>query len=250
MEKSPSVLPQLLVSVKSAAEAKLAQSAGVDWIDLKNPEAGPLGRPDLGTLSATIETLCDWPKLSVALGELSEIESSRTAQPELEMARRFPIAKLALAETWTEQATGDLVARIQNCFPHSEDWLVPVAYGDWQLCAAPPISSVVKIAQELSSRYVLIDTYTKDGRNLLDFVERSNLTHWIDVAGDKGVEVVLAGSLRMRHVEQLWDTGAAAFGIRGAVCNGRRTGDVNLEKILHWTKWIQDRRSPNSVAQI
>lgn len=242
--------PQLLVSVKSVAEARLAQTAGVDWIDLKDPDAGPLGRPDTSTLTSTLGELSGCPKLSVALGELSELESSMPPRSELDLVRRFPVAKLALAGTWNSPADKDLVSRCQRIFPHSARWLVPVAYGDYQLCAAPPLRAVLEIARELDSQYLLVDTCTKDGRSLLDFVEHSELAGLIASARELGIDVVLAGSLRMREIDDLWNAGAAAFGIRGAVCKGTRRDDVSLGKLREWTKWFQDRRSPNSGAEI
>jgi uncharacterized protein (UPF0264 family) len=41
--------PRLLVSVRDAAEAVEALAGGADWIDLKEPQRGPLGAVDAVT---------------------------------------------------------------------------------------------------------------------------------------------------------------------------------------------------------
>ena len=44
-------MTKLLVSVRDAAEARLAVEAGVDLIDVKEPSAGPLGAAAAETLA-------------------------------------------------------------------------------------------------------------------------------------------------------------------------------------------------------
>ena len=79
--------PLLLVSVRDRAEAELAVLGGADWIDLKEPCAGPLGAVGQATawrvaeaipatipLSAACGELCDWPR---GCGSATTVDSTR-----------------------------------------------------------------------------------------------------------------------------------------------------------------------------
>ena len=62
---------QLLISVRSAAEAKLAVQAGADLIDVKEPNRGSLGMAHHETVSAVCDAVGSEVPVSAALGEWS-----------------------------------------------------------------------------------------------------------------------------------------------------------------------------------
>ncbi|MBI3863420.1 MAG: hypothetical protein HY290_16135, partial [Planctomycetia bacterium] len=68
-------IPQLLVSVRSAAEAAAAIAGGCDVLDVKEPSRGPLGMADVSTIAAIIDAArAAQPSapVSVALGEAAD----------------------------------------------------------------------------------------------------------------------------------------------------------------------------------
>src|SRR5438045_845951 len=61
---------ELLVSVRSAAEAEAALEGGAAVIDVKEPANGPLGRADDETIAAVVRRVAGRRPVSAALGEL------------------------------------------------------------------------------------------------------------------------------------------------------------------------------------
>ena len=64
-------MPGLLVSVRSADEARAALAGGADVIDIKEPGRGPLGRADEATWRAVRAEVAGRVPVSAALGELA-----------------------------------------------------------------------------------------------------------------------------------------------------------------------------------
>src|SRR5437016_5096196 len=65
-------MTQLLVSVRSAAEAEAALAGGAQVIDVKEPLRGALGRADDAAIAAVVEAVAGRCPVSAALGELRE----------------------------------------------------------------------------------------------------------------------------------------------------------------------------------
>ncbi|MFN3192136.1 MAG: (5-formylfuran-3-yl)methyl phosphate synthase [Aureliella sp.] len=233
---------QLLVSIRNATEANAALHAGVDWIDLKEPNHGSLGLPTLETAAAVATLLCDAgarSRSSVALGELCEV-MPKADEVIAAYSRRFPVAKVGLAEAspgWRENLD-QLRSLVTPC------QLVPVHYADFKECKGVPLPEIFDwmnrsapvqanrrdndVSESLDGCVprVLIDTKLKDGRTLLDFYSVDELIKWCSDAASLGIRLLLAGSLNAAAVLQLRRTGAEAVGVRGAVCQGERNSSL------------------------
>jgi uncharacterized protein (UPF0264 family) len=61
---------QLLVSVRSAAEAEAALEGGADVIDVKEPSRGSLGRADDDVIAEVVSTVAGRRTVTAAMGEL------------------------------------------------------------------------------------------------------------------------------------------------------------------------------------
>ncbi len=236
---------QLLVSVKDAAEAELCLQHHVDWIDLKNPDAGPLGAPTLAIARPVADALGHQQQRSVALGELCDLQPNVVEQ----LARWFPIVKVGLAgrpsnsgvPSQTESAP-EWRDRLVRLATQVQDWgarLVPVIYGDWSSCGAPAPQQVIDVAAELQSPYVLLDTYDKQRSHLLDWLSIAEITTICRRLRPQGTQVVAAGRLSEHQWPQLQALPIAAIGVRGAVCSGPRTGRVCARKLQSWTHRVQ-----------
>jgi (5-formylfuran-3-yl)methyl phosphate synthase len=224
------ITPLLLVSVKSAAEASLAREAGVGWIDLKNPDAGPLGAPTHETAFSVAKQLQGFANRSVALGEMRELNRSLTR----DLCHHFPVAKVGLAGCGADPNLISKFAELQQSL--GDTHLIPVYYADCVDCKAPHAELVIELAQTTSAPYLLIDTYCKDGRRLFDFIDHKRLREVVESARAAKLQTVLAGSLRLGDVPELAALQPAAIGIRGAVCDGRRTKSINAERLQEWVE--------------
>src|SRR5437660_1345426 len=65
-------MAQLLVSVRSVAEAEAALAGGAALIDVKEPARGALGRADDDVIAAVVRFVAGRCPVSAALGELRE----------------------------------------------------------------------------------------------------------------------------------------------------------------------------------
>ncbi len=234
---------QLLISVRNAEEAALVRSAGVDWIDLKEPYAGALGRSSLPEARKVANLLSDHRKRSAALGELCDLDE----QIAFEFAPLFPVLKVGLSRLGLDSRDWQtsfetLAAQLQAL--GSE--LIPVAYADWSICEAPSLQDVLQVALRVRASYLLIDTYIKDGRGLLDWLSLDDLQSVIQTARTSNCGIVLAGSLKISDVPMLLKLEPAALAVRGAVCQSDtlanppaslaqpRTTPIDSKKVELW----------------
>jgi (5-formylfuran-3-yl)methyl phosphate synthase len=222
-------LTQLLVSVRNVREAEICWRLGVDWIDVKEPSAGSLGAPSLESAQAISAFLFDFPKRSVALGELATLNLAAAKA----LGQAFPVVKVGLSELATghrwQRQLDDLANEI------TAD-LVPVAYADWKLCNAPSPAAVLDWACGHSSRFMLVDTFTKNGLRLLDYVSVERLEEIVAAAHEACVGVVLAGSLSKESLAAIQHIPCAAIAVRGAVCRGSRDGAIDEELVGEWVR--------------
>ena len=231
---------QLLVSVRNRWEAEICQSAGVDWIDLKEPLAGSLGRPSLKVAQQVASLLENHSRRSVALGELSHLLARQNDWgSSVALSQLFPIAKVGLARTTEIPRWQDKLTQLLQSISGK---LTPVIYADWQRCFAPEPKEIVQWAVAHESQYLLIDTFYKDGPRLLDCLDRQQLERIIETAGLAGTSVVLAGSLSMADVATLIELPCTALAVRGAVCSGQRHDQICPELLDRWVLALTDSK--------
>jgi (5-formylfuran-3-yl)methyl phosphate synthase len=236
----------LLVSIRNANETALALAAKVDWIDLKEPVSGPLGRPSREVLKIVGQLLANHHLRSAALGEFRDLEFDEA----LYAAEWFPFLKVGLsglvdntgpadparAKAWISSYV-DLTNRLRQ----RGTSLIPVLYADHLRCSAPSPREVVELAQQVKANYLLIDTYVKDGKGLFHWMTSDDLNLLHDLLAMQGCRIVLAGSLAERDLPQLAMCQRYAIAVRGAVCMGDRHRDINPDRLEHWVRLV---RSP------
>jgi len=225
----------LLVSVRSTAEARLA-APWVDILDLKNPEAGPLGAVDAEVLRQVLALRPQPPRLSVALGELSQV-----AEELIRLLDREPgnvrYAKVGLAGCARQPDWIGRLGRLRRRLPPEVE-LIPAAYADWQRVQAPHPRRVLDTLAELRCGTFMLDTAVKDGLRLWDHLPPDRVKRLVQQAHRRGHRVVLAGSLQAEDVPLVRRLGAEVLAVRGAVCRrGRdRLAPGRLESLVEWLR--------------
>jgi len=211
-------MTQLLVSVRSVAEADIAQLGGADVIDVKEPLHGSLGRAADEVLTGIHARLAGQAALSAALGELAE-----APLPVPACFRGF--VKLGLAgaarpgATQTLNQWREMLTRAQP--------LVLAAYADWRRAEAPSPEEAAELAGSHRCAGLLIDTWKKDGSRLLDWLGLDHLHRLREETRQAGLLLALAGSLRLEDVPLLLEVKADLLGFRTAACGSAgRTGSL------------------------
>lgn len=216
--------PRLLVSVRSAAEAEAALQGGADLIDVKEPANGSLGAASVEVIRVVVETVAGRKPVSAALGELVD---GRKPPPVPGLAfLKWGLSGLGPEEAWEQH------------LPHHFDLIEPptqgvvVFYADCFAAMSPVLPPLVEFARARDC-VVLVDTFVKEGRTLLDLMPESTLDLVFQRCRKAGVRLALAGSLGIPEVERILQCGSPQWiAVRGAVCErGHREQTISADRV-------------------
>ena len=104
--------------------------------------------------------------------------------------------------------------------------VVAVAYADHAVARAPSREAIAALAGETGARGVLLDTWSKDGRDLFAWATIHELEDWVGQAKSRGLLTGVAGSLTADGVQRVAALSPDVVGVRGAACSGGRLGLV------------------------
>ncbi len=225
-------MSRLLVSVRDPAEAEAALAGGADLIDVKEPANGPLGRADPPIVDAVIRTVSGRAPISAACGELE------LHPPPLPDGLAF--VKFGLAG-WRDRDWAGAWEATRGRLP-SGCAAVAVAYADWQRCAAPSPEQVAAVAVAESFGAVLIDTFEKNGRTLLDLLPIDVITAVTRQCQSAGIPVALAGSLGVAEFERLRSVRPDWFAVRGAACPRGRGSSIDVSRVRQLKSELEPQR--------
>lgn len=215
--------PRLLISVRDASEAVASLLAGIDLLDVKEPRHGSLGRPSAGVVReivASRDQLSPQTPLSLALGELAEIETAATPPPNLSGVQfvKLGLAGMAQLADWRIR-WGRACDRLREASPDGPRF-VAVAYADASAACAPSIEDVVRGALELGCSGLLIDTWGKSRGGLLSHVTPTDLATHADECHAAGLFFAVAGQLQTCDLAELDSVPIDIIAVRSAVCTG------------------------------
>lgn len=209
----------LLVSVRTASEARLAQVWGADLIDVKEPSRGSLGRPQDVVVRSILNEIAGKLPVSAAQGELREDETILWDWEELSFV------KWGLSGCVDRDWKSMLRKRSERLGSR----VVLVAYADAVLAKSPSPEEVLAFAcsKPWSDPVFLIDTFDKSldvnlrRKTMLDWIALDTLASWSTRCRAAGVRLALAGSLGIEEIEKLLPVRPDWIGVRGAVCEGQ-----------------------------
>lgn len=232
----------LLVSVRSAAEARVALAGGADVIDIKEPSRGALGPAAEAVWDEVSRTVAGRALVTAALGELLEegiLQRASAVRPPIAFAK-IGLAGCHASRGWLAtwfQALSQLDRRVQA---------VPVAYADWPAAGSPSPSVALTLAGQTAAGLLLIDTHDKSRGGLLDHISLETLADLACEARRRGVRLVLAGSLNHSSIRRVLHLEPAFVGVRGAACLAGRSGTVALPLVKALAALV--KRMPGKAA--
>jgi uncharacterized protein (UPF0264 family) len=205
-------MPQtkLLVSVAAPAEVDAAIAGGADVVDVKDPTQGAIGR-------ASPQCLAEAEPLDFA-----EQESLRGVSLVKLGTARLAERSSAWRANW-ESWHASLPAGIAIAIVH---------YADWRRSHGLDLEATLALADEVKAAALVVDTHDKRDGHLLDFYPPPQLRAVVETIRSRRMEVVLAGSLGMRHLASVLDAAPSLIGVRGAACQqGHREGPICLQQV-------------------
>lgn len=222
---------KLLVSVRSAEEATIAVAAGADLIDVKEPSRGALGTAEAEVVAAVLAAVGKTVPVSAALGEWSP-----NALVEAHWHLELPLAFIKWGLAGYPDVPGwgmDLLDTRRQIPARTE--VVLVAYADSKRAKSIPAADLAKFAKRYRYKAFLLDTFTKDGKTLLDFLDVDEITEIVATLRAGGVQVAIGGGLKFEQLKALKPVAPDWFAVRGGVCAaGDRGGEIDPVRVKKW----------------
>jgi uncharacterized protein (UPF0264 family) len=239
---------RMLVSVRSVDEALLAGRAGVDFIDLKEPDLGALGGLPVGTIRqilAALRAAHIATPVSATIGDVPTHAHDEIATRVAAVgACGVDVVKVGVEPGPAALALLDRLA--------ASGWpIVPVFIADRGLDAAS-----VAHAARLPFAGLMVDTADKRAGSLFEVAPRAALQAFVATARASGRLAGLAGALRLEDAGTLAALAPDFAGFRSAVCDGDRRGALDVQRLhalaaaLRAAQASSGRTSPSSSERI
>jgi len=224
---------RLLVSVASATEALTALAGGADVIDAKDPLSGALGAVPIAVLAEIHAAVGRARPVTAAIGDAAG-EAAIEATAQAFAAAGAALVKVGFAGVDNAARVAALSAAAQRgarAGGAGQCGVVLVAYADAERAASVTFAALLDVAACTGAQGVLLDTADKSGPGLRALIAPDALAAWVTQAHQRGLLVALAGKLAAGDLPLVRDTGADIAGVRGAACEGGRTGPVSADRV-------------------
>ena len=229
----------LLVSVRDAAEAAEVLRAGVDLVDVKEPSAGSLGAASPRVWREVVACLAGRLPVSLALGELLDegLQQRLAAIPPGTSYLKLGLAGCQDNDGWRSRWKEALDQLPGGTGP------VAVIYADFPQARSPAPAEVLEAAEQFGCAAVLVDTFDKQAGNLLAHWSLDRLWDHVEEVRQRGMKVVLAGSLDETAIRLLAMPAVDLLAVRGAACVGKREGRLDPGKVAGLVELVQQRQA-------
>ncbi len=230
--------PKLLVSIRNSLEAHIAAGAGVDIIDIKEPEQGSLGMASIDVIRecvTIVHQLAPNSLVSAACGEVTERLSTSTSAteqlPNLQFLK-IGLAGLAHKQNWQQQWNAAREMLLSSPSESNSPKWIAVVYADANEAGSPPAKEIIAAAAQENCAGVLFDTYAKNDRRFSDWISNEQLSEHLNLIHESGMFCAVAGKLTMEDVSRFASLPVDVIAVRSAACeDGRRTASLSADRI-------------------
>lgn len=250
-------MTQLLISVKSIEEALTALNAGVDIIDLKDPDNGALGALDLALSVQIVSVAQQYNRLNInndrnfspiltsaTVGE-HHLSMDNLMNSVLERALinidiiKVAVSTLEAISNWQDQFD---MQKITDIKPDIK--LIAVFFADQKVDFMQ-----LNALKNMGFYGAMLDTSAKH-QDLLEVYTMQTLQMFTQLCQKNALKSGLAGSLKSQHIAQLSTIYPCYIGFRGGVCEaGMRHKNLLLNKIIEVKKLLQEHNKFNDLAR-
>ncbi len=249
-------MTQLLVSIKSVEECLIALNAGVDILDLKDPENGALGALDLAVSAQIVAKTQQYNQLnktnnphyspiltSATVGE-QHIDLNDLMQSVMQrLAIDIDIIKIAVSslEAMPNWKINFDIQVIKAVKPNIK--LVAVFFADQEVNLR-----LLETLNDMGFYGAMLDTSSKQ-HDLLTVCSMQALQIFTQSCKKNALKSGLAGSLKPQHIECLSVVSPFYIGFRGGVCESdARNNALMMHKVVKVKKLLQKHNKFNDLA--
>lgn len=217
---------KLLISPKDIEEAKIVvKQKEVDYMDCKNPVEGSLGAnfPWIIKEMKKLIPSSSNQLLSATIGDFPYLPGSASLAALGAAYAGADIIKVGLRGPKNEIEGIDLMKNVVKAVKNFNKSIKVVAAGyadKIRMLESPHFLSIPTIASKSGADIVMLDTYIKDGKSILDFLNLEQLKEFTDKAKKLGLEVALAGNLLKDSILKIRQINPDIIGVRSIVCEG------------------------------
>ncbi len=234
----------LLVSVQNMPEALEADRGGADIIDVKNLQEALVGSGHPNLVREVRQRIPAHKHVSVTLGVVPN--QPGTVAMAVHAAALLDATSVKVGFQVSDYETArQVLLDSREALGNSETKLIGSLFADNLLFEGgldPHL--MVKLAKEGRCDGFLIDTLTKDGRNLFDFMPEPVLRDLVMEAKRAGLSAALSGHLKLDNLDELARINPDIVGVRGAVCSsGERDRAVAWEAVAYFKEQLELRKT-------
>jgi uncharacterized protein (UPF0264 family) len=217
----------LLASVCNREEAMLALEAGVDVIDLKNPDEGALGALPLQTIANIVRLVNGKSVVSATIGDLPMRPEAIVFGIEHTASQGVDIVKVGFFGTYGHEACIKAVQPLAVAGAK----IMAVLFADHE-----PDLNILPRLKAAGFYGAMLDTASKCEKNLVDHLSMEKLRGFLKRAHELGLQTGLAGSLKLSDIPPLAALQPGYLGFRGALCDMQERSGALLQSRLEEAK--------------
>ena len=239
-------MTQLLISVKNVKETLIVLDAGVDIIDLKDPDNGALGALDIDTSANILQAISGTAIVSATTIVSATVGEHHASLNDLIFDIRArveigaDIVKIAVSELFYESDFLIEMAKLTN----EGVKIVAVFFAD-----EPIDLNLLKKSQQMGFFGVMLDTKCKQ-QNLLQSLTTSELQIFTQKCNQHQLQYGFAGSLKSQDIVNLINFNPTYIGFRGGVCeNNIRKSTLSPCKVFEVKNMLHTHNKINEKAQ-
>ncbi len=233
----------LMVSVQNVAEALEAERGGADVVDVKNLQEALVGSGHPSVVQQVRAQVPAEKHVSVTLGVVPGQPGTVAMAAYAAAALDATSVKVGFCNTDYETAV-ETLRQSRRAMEGFNTKLIGSLFADNHLLGGLDPHLMVQLAKEGECDGFLIDTLTKDGRNLFDFIPEPKLREMVIQGKELGLSTSLSGHLRIEDLDELARINPDIVGVRGAVCSkGERDRTVAWEAVAEFKRQLNLRKS-------
>ncbi len=233
----------LMVSVQNLEEALEAERGGADVVDVKNLQEALVGSGHPSVVQQVRAQIPAEKHVSVTLGVVPSQPGTVAMAAYAAAALNATSVKVGFCNT--DYATAaETLRQSRRAMEGFNTKLIGSLFADNPLYDGLDPYLMVQLAKEGECDGFLIDTLTKDGRNLFDFIPEEKLKEIVFQGKQMGLSTSLSGHLRIQDLDELARINPDIVGVRGAVCaDGERGRAVAWESVAEFQRQLEMRKS-------
>ena len=234
----------LMVSVQNVAEALEAEQGGADVVDVKNLQEALVGSGHPDIVRQVRSQIPVEKHVSVTLGVVPNQPGTVAMAAYAAATLNATSVKVGFRQADFAMAV-EVLRQSRQALEGFNTKLIGSLFADNTLYEGgldPKL--MVQLAKDGECDGFLIDTLTKDGRNLFDFMPETELREMVLHGKELGLSTSLSGHLKLQDLDELARINPDIVGVRGAVCaSGNRDRAVAWEAVANFKRELDLRKS-------